>query len=411
MRRRETDGQIACAPSWLALPLVCLAIAPVACTYDESRLRAQHSTGGSGGAGESIDAQASTGPRDSAGIGGSSGVGGMGGTSSLSSRKDAGAPDAPGGAVTGGSDTREGSGSGGMDTGGAGGARDAGIEVGLLDAFIPDAPASGGGIEAGGAAGAGGRSMTGGSTSTGGTAGAGGTTSSGGTGSGGTSSRQPEDGVLCAPPTRALITDFTYTPGADPSLVAFGDPTTIWGGGWVTSNSTNYPLTSDVTQNNWHISGTVGDYSQFAIYFQGYGNCNVVDASKYRGISFTISGSIGQNHQLTLNVLTLNDMIAAAWINAHGGSSADIPGRCIPTSGTDQWHEQGCSVPSKRISVTATPTVVNLLWTDFVGGSPEPHVVPSEIFQFDWGLPWDPWGNPENPYPVDFVIDDLSFIP
>jgi hypothetical protein len=217
------------------------------------------------------------------------------------------------------------------------------------------------------------------------------------------------NGTLCSLPTAALITDFTYAPsdGGTTSTtdVRFGTWGALSGGGYVYPTSGSYPLTPDVTQSNWHISGTVGDYSGFGLYFD---NCNRLDASKYQGISFTISGSVGQTNQLTLGVSTLNDSIAAAWINTHGGNSSG-PGRCIPTSGTSQYSEQGCSNPSTTVSVTATPTVVSVLWSDFTGGSPDTDVAtPSEITGISWAFPWTSAGTP---YPVDLVIDDLSFIP
>jgi hypothetical protein len=133
-----------------------------------------------------------------------------------------------------------------------------------------------------------------------------------------------------------------------------------------------------------------------------------VDASKYKGISFKISGSLGTNSPLTLGVATLNDSIAPAWINLHNGNSTS-PGRCIPTSGSGQYSQQGCSPPSAPITVTDTPTVVKVLWSDFTGGSPEVSVVtPSEITSIAWTIPWTSGGTP---YPIDLVIDDLSFIP
>ncbi len=179
------------------------------------------------------------------------------------------------------------------------------------------------------------------------------------------------EGTLCPPPGQALITDFTYTApdggSANATQVRFGSTMKLMGGEYVYPTSGSYPLTSDVSQSNWHITGTVGDWSGFGLYFDG---CNRVDASTYQGISFTISGSIGQTNQVALGVSTLNDSIAATWINTHGGNSSG-PGRCIPTSGTGQYSEQGCSNPSKTIPVTATPTKVSVLWTDFTGGSPE----------------------------------------
>jgi alpha-L-fucosidase len=217
------------------------------------------------------------------------------------------------------------------------------------------------------------------------------------------------DGTLCPLPATPLITDFTFTPSdsgtTDTTKVPFGSSGSLSGGEYVYPTGTDsYPLTSDVSASNWHISGNVGTYSGLGLYFDG---CNVVDASKYQGISFKISGSMGGN-QLTFGVSTLNDSIAAGWINTNGGNST-APGRCIPTSGTGQYSEQGCSTPTKTIPVTSTPAVVNVLWSDLTGGSPEATVAtPAEITGIYWTLPWSYGGTP---YPVDIVIDDLSFIP
>jgi len=213
------------------------------------------------------------------------------------------------------------------------------------------------------------------------------------------------DGTLCPLPGTALISDFTYAPpdGSTASTTGlhFGTYGALSGGEYV------YPaaLVSNIAQSNWHISGTVGDYSGFGLYFD---NCNRVDASQYKGISFKISGTIGQTNQLTFNVGTLNDSLSAGWINTHGGTSSD-PGRCIPVSGTGQYYQQGCSDPTKTVSVTDAPTVVSILWGDFVGGSPDTSVAtPSEITHISWTFAWTAGGTP---YPVDITLDDISFIP
>ena len=59
--------------------------------------------------------------------------------------------------------------------------------------------------------------------------------------------------------------------------------------------------------------------------------------------------------------------------------------------------------------MTSTPTAVSVLWSDISGGSPEASVAtPAEITSISWTLPWSSGGAT---YPVDLVIDDLSFIP
>ena len=76
-----------------------------------------------------------------------------------------------------------------------------------------------------------------------------------------------------------------------------------------------------------------------------------------------ISGSIGESNEPRFGVSTLEDSLAATWINTHGGNASG-PDRCIPTPGTSQYAQEGCSNPTKTICVTSTPTVVNVLWSD-----------------------------------------------
>jgi hypothetical protein len=245
--------------------------------------------------------------------------------------------------------------------------------------------------------------------------GSGGTTPAGGAGgattaatTGGTGAN---NGTPCLPPGGALITDFTYavSDGSAPVTTEahFGNSTTLEGSEYVYPGAgTSFPLTSDVTQSNWHITGTVGDYSGFGVVWY---SCSVVDASAYKGIQFMVSGTIGNTSPMTLGVSTLNSAITAEWIAAHNGSSTD-PGRCVPISGTSQYYEQGCADPVKDFTVSATPTQVKVLWSEFAGGSPDAYVkTPNEITHIYWRLPWS--GSGSATYPVDIVIDDLSFIP
>ena len=171
-------------------------------------------------------------------------------------------------------------------------------------------------------------SPTGGAGSTG--SGGNGTTGTGGTpgGSGGAGGAYPtSDGVACLPVTMALITNFTYMPGdaatPDTTQVHFGDDTTTFSGSeyvYPAAGSAS-PLTSNVTGNNWHMTGPIGDYSGFGLSFD---NCSHVDASAYKGISFTISGSVAMGNMITMDVGTLNDVIASSWQVAHGDTPDNI---------------------------------------------------------------------------------------
>jgi hypothetical protein len=272
----------------------------------------------------------------------------------------------------------------------------------------------GAGGSARGMGGAGGVSSTGGSVSPS----AGGTAGSGNAGSGGSSSPSTAGtgGTLplataCPTPKAPLIIDFTYAAVdagvAAPTEATFGDfKTTFSGGTYIYPDSGSVPppaLTSDITGSNWHISGTVGTYSGFGLYWNA---CSLVDASAFRGISMTISGMIAAPNTLSMAVNTAEDTVSTAWYAQNSALTF------TPTSGTcnpkNNQYDGTCAVPSKAIPVTATPTTVKLLWADFAGGKPQASVTPSKLtnisFYFSYSVA-------SGPYPVDMTIDDLSFVP
>ena len=245
----------------------------------------------------------------------------------------------------------------------------------------------------------------------GGSAGGGGAImGAGGAGVAGTTGSAATDGKACLPVTKALITDFTYAPSdggtTSTSQARFGDSaTTLSGGTSVWTNSAT-PLTSDVTQNNWHITGTVDNYSGFNLYLD---SCNRVDASAYKGIQFKISGSLGGG-TLRMGMGTLNDAVAASWLIAHNSTSATAtdPGRCMPPADAtlNQYSQTTCKDPEAPVPVTASPATISLAWTDFTGGKPVSSVEPKDIISIYWYFVWTTGAS----YPVDIVVDEVSFI-
>jgi hypothetical protein len=85
--------------------------------------------------------------------------------------------------------------------------------------------------------------------------------------------------------------DFTYDPSGDDAQASFGDFTETFSGGTFvypnTEEMTEYPLASDITEDNWHITGEVGAYSGFGLFFQ---DCTKFEASAFDGIEFTVNG-------------------------------------------------------------------------------------------------------------------------
>ncbi len=251
------------------------------------------------------------------------------------------------------------------------------------------------------------------SANTSGTGGAA-TTSADTTADGATTSSGPDtsDAIACPTPTEALIMDFTYEPSGDGSQASFGDFTeTFSGGTFVYPNAeemTMYPLTSDITDDNWHITGTVGEYSGFGLFFN---ECTKFDASAFDGIEFTISGDVGMGKTIDFRVGTAADTVSHEWLHANGQTAEPANfGRCLPP-GSNQY-DGSCSEPVVTVTVTETPTVVTVLWDDLTGGSPEASVTPSELTSISWALPAPAGVDTQavTTYSVDLVVDDLRFV-
>jgi hypothetical protein len=217
------------------------------------------------------------------------------------------------------------------------------------------------------------------------------------------------EGIACLPPTQ-MLTDFTYVPGdgaIDTTQVRFGTFSTTLSGGEDAYGS----LISDVTGNDWHVSGTIADYSGWALYFDNVNGCNKFDASAFDGISFTIWGSAGGN-MVTLGTSTFEDAVAYSWLDERdaGSPTMQAVGKCRPTSGTNQYYHPGCNDPTYVFAVTGTqasPQTVTIKWTDFMGGQPTATVTPTAILSMYFNVPWTPGGAM---YPVDLHLDNLQFI-
>jgi hypothetical protein len=270
-----------------------------------------------------------------------------------------------------------------------------------------------------------------GGASTSGSGGTSGTSGSGGAGGamGGGITDNPEFGlkIPCPPPTQALILDFAPA-GGSPSADAGGADAaapapvrdasfgmygvTFAGGTYYYPADGPWPIGSDVAQGNWHMTGDVGTYSGFGIYIVA---CNVLDASAYDGISFTISGSVAMGNALSMNVATSGNEVSHVWINTLAVPPPATPaainsGRCIPAS-TNQF-DGSCASPSVSVPVTAAPTTVTVLWSQLTGGQPAASVDPTEILGISWAFPVPPGAGTATPmpYPIDIVIDDIGFV-
>lgn len=206
------------------------------------------------------------------------------------------------------------------------------------------------------------------------------TVTAGGAGAGG------EGGA--AEPASTPFTSISFGYDADPPTVASG-------------YSFFYPettLTSDMSEGNWHVSGSVGDYAGFAIGFV----CGA-DAAAYKGISFKVSGSAGPTSTLSFVVAHASN----AWRDA--AAAEPSAASCV----SPMQYDGTCTEASAPVEVSETEATISLMWADIKGGKPELNPNPAELLALRWLFKWDQAMAADaaaNTYDVDVRIDDLTFI-
>jgi len=163
---------------------------------------------------------------------------------------------------------------------------------------------------------------------------------------------------------------------------------------------------------NWHITGTVRDYSGLGLYM----NDGVVwDVSMFTGMQFDISGTFTPTAAtdggapaatLTFGVTDARHEVDSA----HTANSRMTCGTCAPSNGME--YDGTCGAPTKVITLTATPTTVVLRWSDFNNGLRPPSFTgeapdPAQVTHITWVPPWNGAGS--SPYMVDITIDNLKY--
>jgi len=241
------------------------------------------------------------------------------------------------------------------------------------------------------------------------------TADAGGEGEGGSSSTDGSPPVcptspppsLCTmtfPIATPLVADFSAPVGGTPPVFGvYGAP--VWGGvyaypGAAADPCTDaapppYPILSEMRDNQWRITGTLGTYSGFGLWW----NCTVgvniypvcvIDVSTFSAIQFDIGGNPGPTGTLVFQVRTADDSPVAT------GPTSSSCGTC---SGT-------CAFASTTIPVTSVRTSVTVPWANLTGGAPrafDPHQITGMEWQFSFP------GSGE--FPIDLVVDDIKLLP
>jgi hypothetical protein len=201
-----------------------------------------------------------------------------------------------------------------------------------------------------------------------------------------------------------VISDFNAPVGGVPPVFGlFGAP--VWGGVYAYPGGEPdacsdaalppYPLVSEMKDNHWRISGTLGAYSGFGVWW----NCNVgvssypvclLDVSAFSAIQFKIQGNPGPSGKLVLQFRTADDTPASM-------DPADVScGRCTGT----------CVFPSKTVDVSSTPTTITVPWSELTGGMPQPFD-PQQVAGIEWQFSFPGSGT----FPIDVVVDDIQMLP
>jgi hypothetical protein len=205
------------------------------------------------------------------------------------------------------------------------------------------------------------------------------------------------EGVTCGPttaPGNPLLTDFsTITEGAyNGTNFSWGDGTkTLTGGTFFydgDGDDTVAVLTVTVADAKATITGTIPatKYAGFGFWF---GPCT--DARAYKGLSFKMSGDMG-NSQLQIQMQSSRN---------YPIDTKNSKGECEGT-----WSD-GCASNSKTFSNLALTTelqTIEIPWADFTGGLPIDPLEPAELLGFQWHFNCG-----EAACTPNVVIDDVTF--
>jgi hypothetical protein len=268
-----------------------------------------------------------------------------------------------------------------------------GFAVVLCGAFVIPACDSGGDDDDSSNAGSSSGGSASGSTN-GGTAGTTAGSANGGSGgaTGGTAGSSTFSCTGVIPPSTDItnFTDLMPTSapmwGATPAIGAF------YGGLFGYGGPGAIP-TTDVSNDDLHVTGSVKDFSGFGLYVS-----YCADASQFDGVRFKISSAGGKTKSVLFAVQTN--------INLYPDPMA-MKGECTATP-ANKFID--CVPPGYTVAnIGSEPQVVEVTWDKLAGGKPATSATTlgKDIVGFQWSFPW---ATGMMPYDVDVTVDDVEFI-
>lgn len=157
---------------------------------------------------------------------------------------------------------------------------------------------------------------------------------------------------------------------------------------------------------SWVLSGTVAGFSGAGMYIQSAPNL-CVDASAYRGVQFTISGTIGSADASVGEAGVSDAGVSAPFIQFKAIEAEDVmPTTTAGSVGT--CTASMCTPASYSFALPSTPTTITVQWTDLMGRVPGAPSDPAHLTGIEWALPWACTGS--TPYPVNITIQNVMFV-
>jgi hypothetical protein len=140
----------------------------------------------------------------------------------------------------------------------------------------------------------------------------------------------------------------------------------------------------------FRLAAEVSTYTGMGVYFNG-----CVDASKYKGVRFTIYGDPGASGTVRFFPV----------VNRNRDVSTEFSvGSCIPSDPSDPWLT--CHPPEMSLPVTSTPTEHYVPWTAFEGGTPTLLTDGSDVLTLEWAFRWL---DGDTAYKGELTVDNVAF--
>lgn len=138
------------------------------------------------------------------------------------------------------------------------------------------------------------------------------------------------------------------------------------------------------------FNGPIKDYTGVGVWFSG-----CIDASKFRGVRFSIAGDAGSSGNVQFYVISNRTKEV---------DETNSVGACVPVDPNNGWDS--CRPPVVTLPVTAQATTHAIAWSAFKGGLPSEKTDGSDLIALQWSFNWET-GGPT--YQAQVTVDNLEF--